>query len=185
VPALSWAAVHVSERAGFEWRYLAGALPAFCLLAGAEACAEGLFARTRRAATLAVGLCALALGLAHVRDPGEEDYRGAAAWLLAHTTPADAVVAADWQPALFPHALGYQYYTGRMAGPAGLPERLEHTLDFALADPTRLVGRARVYCFLRSLPNGCALLRTLRAQFPHEEVHAFGRSVYVHVFTRT
>ena len=26
--------------------------------------------------------------------------------------------------------------------------------------------------------------RTLREEFPHEEVHPFGRSVYAHVFTR-
>lgn len=184
VPALSWTAARLSSRAGFEWRYLAGALPAFALLAGAEACAEGLLARTRRAATLAVALCALGLSLFNLRDPGEEDYRGAAAWVLAQARASEAVLAADWQPRLFPHALGWRYYSGRAEGAPTL-ERLEHTDDFALADPGALAGRERVFCYLRSLPDGCALLRTLRAEFAHEEVRRFGRSVYVHVFTRT
>jgi hypothetical protein len=125
---------------------------------------------------------ALVLAGFTARDPGEENYRGAAAWLLARATPQDAVVAADWQPRLFPHAIGWRYYATRSGRP--LPVTLEHTDDFALADPTAAERHARVFCFLRSLPRNCALLQALRASHPTEEVHAFGRSVYVHVFTR-
>lgn len=183
VPLLGWSAAHLSTRAGFEWRYLAGALPAFALLAGSEACAEGAMARARRAATLLVLTSALALALFNARDPGEEDYRGAARWVLARSTAADALVAADWQPRLFPHAIGWHYYAAE-APAASLPESLEHTDSFALVAPDRLDAHERVFCFLRSLPDGCSLLDTLRERYPHEEVRAFGRSIHVHVFTR-
>lgn len=183
VPLLGWSAVHLSRRTGFEWRYLAGALPAFCLLAAAEACAVGFLARTRRLTLAGVIASALVLAVFNARDPGEEDYRGAAEWVLARATPADALVAADWQPRLFPHALGWRYYAAHRP-PASRPESLEHTDDFALLAPERLAGHERVFCFLRSLPRDCALLQTLRSRYPREEVHAFGRSIHVHVFTR-
>jgi hypothetical protein len=107
------------------------------------------------------------------------------AWILARATDDDAVVAADWQPALFPHGLAYEYYAARSRSSAALPERLAVAEAFSLADGARLAGLERVFCCLRSVPNGCALLRALRAEFPSEEVVVFGRSVYVHVFTRT
>jgi 4-amino-4-deoxy-L-arabinose transferase-like glycosyltransferase len=184
VPALSWSAARLSSRAGYEWRYLAGALPAFCLLAGSEACARGALARARRAALALIVLVALLLSAANARDPGEEDYRDAVAWILARAGPGDAVVAADWQPRFFPHAMAWDYYARRAARGRELPLRLEHDATFSLVAPERLAEHARVFGCLRSLPPHCALLRTLRGAYPQEEVLAFGRSVYVHAFTR-
>jgi len=182
VPLLTWSAAQFSTRAGYEWRYLAGALPAVCLLVGSEGCAAGAFARARRAATALVIACALVLASFTVRDPGEEDYRDAAAWILAHATPADAVVAADWQPLIFPQGLGWRYYAARSKGPE--LEVLDPDEELGLANPVRLEGHARVFCILRSLPDGCGLLRMLRQRFAHEEKRVFGRSIHVHVFTR-
>lgn len=185
VPLLTWAAAHVSARAGYEWRYLAGALPAFCLLVGSEAAARGPLARTRRGALGVVLALALTLAIPNARDPGEEDYHGAIAWILARASARDAVVAADWQPRLFPHGLAWSYYAPRLGAAAERPHTLAFNDNLALLHPEGLDQEERVFCCLRSLPPHCALLQTLRERFPHEETHAFGRSVYVHVFTRS
>ena len=184
IPVLTWAASTLSPRAGFEWRYLGGALSAFALLAGTEACAAGAWSRARRCALFFV--CASAAGLAvqNARDPGEEDYRGAVRWILEHASAGDAVVAADWQPQLFPHAIGWSYYAPRLAR-GELPALLEYRDDFSLADPAELDGRARVFCCFRSLKDECGILRLLRERYPREDVLLFGRSIYVHVFTRS
>lgn len=184
VPVLAWGAAQFTPRAGFDWRYLSGSLPAFCLVFGTEACASGRLARWRRAAVLVTGLCALAVALPNVRHPGGEDYRGAIAWILERAASEDAVVAADWQPVIFPHALAWDYYAPRLARGRPLPRRLEFTDELALADPAELGGHARVFCCLRNLKDRCAILQTLRQHFAHEEKAAFGRAVYVHVFTR-
>lgn len=184
VPALTFVAARLSPRAGFEWRYLVGALPALCLAVGAEACSQGRFARLRRASVAAVGLIALLVALPNARDPGEEDYHGAVEWILAQSEPGDGLVAADWQPVLFPHAIGWEYYAPRLAAGRTLPPRLEYSDDFSLLEPAELDRHRRVFCCLRSLPANCALLRSLRRAFPSEETLVFGRSVYVHVFTR-
>jgi len=185
VPVLAWVTARFTSRAGFDWRYLAGALPALCLVVGAEGCATGRFARWRRAGVLVLGLCALAVALPNARDPGGENYRGAIQWVLARASSEDALVVADWQPVIFPHALAWDYYAPRLAPGRPLPHRLEYTHDLSLAVPDELDGRERVFCCLRSLKNECGILRALRQRFAHEEVKAFGRSVYVHVFTRT
>jgi mannosyltransferase len=184
VPLLTFAAAQLSARAGFEWRYLAGTLPALCLAFGAEACATGALARLRRAAVVAVGACALVLTALNAHDPGEEDYRGAVEWITSSARPGDAVVVADWQPPLFPQGLGWEYYAARAPEGRHVPERLAITPSYFLAEPKRLAELERVFCCLRSVPNKSGLLRTLREQFPHEEVRPFGRSVYAHVFTR-
>jgi 4-amino-4-deoxy-L-arabinose transferase-like glycosyltransferase len=184
VPLLTGAAAQLSERAGFEWGYLAGALPALCLAFGAEACATGPLARVRRAAVTVVGACALVLTALNARDPGEEDYRGAVDWITLRARPGDAIVVADWQPPLFPQGLGWEYYAARVPAGRHVPVRLAVTPAFFLERPAELAELARVFCCLRSVPNQSGLLRTLRAEFAHEEAHASGRSVYAHLFTR-
>lgn len=185
VPLLSWGAAHVTTRAGFDWRYLSGAIPAFCLVVGTEACASGRFSRWRRASLWATVLAALAVALPNARDPGREDYRGATAWILERASSADAVVAADWQPAIFPHALAWEYYAPRLAHGRPLPARLEYTDELALADPSELDARPRVFCCLRNLSNECGILQTLRQHYASEEKLPFGRGVWVHLFTRS
>lgn len=185
VPLLSWGGARFTTRAGFDWRYLSGAIPALCLVVGTEACASGRLRRWRRGAVLATGLAALAVALPNARDPGREDYRGAITWILGQASSQDVVVAADWQPEIFPHALAWDYYAARLAAGRPLPRRLEYTAELWLADPAELDGRERVFCCLRNLKDQCGILQTLRKQFAREEKLAFGRSVYVHVFTRS
>jgi 4-amino-4-deoxy-L-arabinose transferase-like glycosyltransferase len=185
VPVIAWGAAHLSPRAGFDWRYLSGALPALCLVIGSEACASGVLARWRRGAVPAVVVCALAVALPNVRDPGGEDYRGAIDWILDQASAGDGVVAADWQPAVFPHSLAWTYYAPRLARGRAVPGLLEYTDKLALVDSAALEGRERVLCCLRSVQDRCAILRVLRRHFGREEIRAFGHSVYVHAFTRS
>jgi len=184
VPALTYVAARLVARAGFEWRYFAGVVPAFCLLVAAESEAPGRFLRWRRALVVPVVLAALLNAGVNALDPGEEDYRDAVAWIVARAEPEDAVVAADWQPTLFPHSLAWAYYAPRLAQGRPLPELSPYRDDFLLLDRDGLAARERVFCCLRSLPAETKILRTLRELFPHEEQQSFGRSIHVHVFTR-
>jgi 4-amino-4-deoxy-L-arabinose transferase-like glycosyltransferase len=182
VPFLTWLVATGSSRSGYEWRYLAGALPAFCLLAGALLEPESVAPRLLRNLAAFVGLLALLVSLGNLRDRGEENYRDAIAWIGARALPGDALVAADWQPQLFPHALAWDYYAPRLAPTLSAP--LEHTDDFSLRDPALLDRSTGAFCCLRSLPNHCGILRALRQRFEREEQHVFGHSVYVHRFSQ-
>jgi 4-amino-4-deoxy-L-arabinose transferase-like glycosyltransferase len=182
-PTLAWAVAQFRPRAGFDWRYLAGTIPAFCLVVGAEACAIGALARVRRSAVLAVGACALLIALPNVRDPGGEDYRGAIEWILARASAEDAVVVADWQPLIFPHALAWEYYAPRLAHGRPLPRRLDYSGDLTLVSPGELDRYQRVFCCLRNWRIKFGILAALRERFPHEEIQAFGYSVYAHEFS--
>jgi len=184
VPLLTYLAARLSTRAGFEWRYFAGVVPAFCLLVASEIEAPGRFLGLRRAAVALVCVAALANAALNARDPGEEDYRDAVAWILDQAGPGDAVVAADWQPTLFPHSLAWSYYAARLAHGRPVPPLSPFRDDFLLLEPEDLAARPRVFCCLRSLPAQTKILKTLRAAFPAEDSRAFGRSVHVHVFTR-
>ena len=115
IPALAALVTQLTPRAGFEWRYVSGALVALCWLAAAAGTEEGAWRRVRALGAAGVALAALVISLANLADPGEEDYRGAVTALLAEARPGDKVVAADWQPELFPHALGYRYYAAELA----------------------------------------------------------------------
>lgn len=182
-PALTALLAWLVPRAGYEWRYLAGALAPFVLLVGSEACATGHAARLRRSGLSCVCACATLLAALNVVDPGGEDYRGAVSAVAARICPADAVVAVDAQPQLFPQALAWDYYWARAGRGLPVPRRLA-TRGYALVAPQELSNVPRVFCCLRSLPAECHLLRQLRQVFPREEVQPFGRSVYLHVFSR-
>ncbi len=192
-PALAALSAWLLPRAGYEWRYLAGALAPFVLLVGSEACAGGPAARLRHGALWFVCASATLLAVLNSRDPGEEDYQGAVREIAARIAPGDAVVAADFQPPFFPQGLGWDFYWSRFATGKPPPTRLP-VKQFALASPAGLQGVPRVYCCLRSLPSRCALLVKLRSEFSpgedpldqvsNEEVRVYGRSVFLHVFTR-
>jgi 4-amino-4-deoxy-L-arabinose transferase-like glycosyltransferase len=184
VPALAALVTQLSPRAGFEWRYVSGALVALCWLAAEAGTEAGAWLRTRALGTAGVALAALVISLANLADPGEEDYRGAVTALLAEVRPGDKVVAADWQPELFPHALGYRYYAAQLGAGRELPALLDFDRDFSLVAPAELDSAPRVFACLRSMPDGCALLQLLRHRYPHETVRPFGRSVYLHEFGR-
>ena len=62
--------------------------------------------------------------------------------------------------------------------------QLQHTDDFQLTPDTRLDGVERVFCILRSIPDGMPMLKQLRERFPEEKARAFGTSVFVLSFER-
>jgi len=184
VPALATLAAWLSPRAGFEWRYLASAIVPFALLAGAGGGAAGAGARLRRGVLACACAAALVLSAYEAVDPGEEDYAGAIAALVPRLQPGDAVVAADKQPLVFPHALAWDYYAPRFAVGRALPPRLDYDDTLSLVDPAAAGGYRRVFCCLRSMPDRCGILSALRQTFPSEEREVYGRSIWVHQFER-
>lgn len=166
-------------RAGYEWRYLAGAIAPFAVLIAAAS----LRGFARPALWLVLAGATLA-SLLVVRAPGREDYLGGVRTILAERGPLDPVLAADWQPRLFPHGVGWNFYAPRLdPGGAAIPQ-LQHTDDFQLTPDTRLDGVERVFCILRSIPDGMPMLKQLRERFPEEKARAFGTSVFVLSFER-
>jgi len=180
LPAWSGLAAWLVPRTGFEWRYLAGAIVPMAALAGA-----GL-AGSRVGRTLAgvIVLAGLTLSGFAIADPGQEDYEGGVTALVRAAGPADAVVAADWQPRIFPHSVGWSYYAPRLGEEGRLPRLVDHTDDFALVSEEELARHERVFVLLRSVPDGVPLLRSLRARYPTETARSFGRSIWVLEFTR-
>lgn len=185
LPAWSALAAWLLPRAGFEWRYVSAAGVPLAVLAAEGALREGAWARTRRAAMLVALLAAFLLCLFNVRDPGREDNRAAVRAILARAGPRDAVVAAEWQPRLFPHGGAWNFYAPRLAAPGQTPPpRLEHTDDFSFPPGTDFTGIERVFFFGRSIPDQAALLRVLRREFVQGTVEQFGMSICVVTFER-
>jgi 4-amino-4-deoxy-L-arabinose transferase-like glycosyltransferase len=180
-PVLSMASALASARAGFEWRYLIGSVvPVALLAAGGDS--RPALARLRTGLLGLVTVVATILASFNALDPGEEDYRGAIAALLEQSRAGDAVVAADRQPRLFPHSLAWDYYSRRLARGRPIPEALPFDDGFALTDPGALEGFPRVWCVLRSMNDGCTLLRQLRRRYPTEVREVFGRAIWLHRF---
>lgn len=182
LPVWSALVAALVPRSGFEWRYLAPSIAPFALLVGAALTAP-LPALVRRVLPVLVLVPAFLIDLAWLQDPGPEDYRGATQFVVAQAQAGDAVLAMDWQPRLFPHAIGWSYYAPREGAPDDLVP-LAYTDDFALADPTALDGLGRVFCVLRSIPAEAAALRTLRSRFDQVGEYRFGEGVLVLEFRR-
>ena len=185
LPAWTALAAALSTRAGFEWRYLCGAIAPFVMLAAVGGVSRELpLVRARQAATAFALVAALVLTSFNAAHPGHEDYRGAAQAIVADARPGDAVVAADWQPTIFPHSIGWEYYAGRQDVATQVPRALAFTDELALVAPHELASLTRVRCVLRSIPGQATMLRTLRAEFPREDARAFGRGVFLVTFSR-
>jgi 4-amino-4-deoxy-L-arabinose transferase-like glycosyltransferase len=185
LPGWSALAAWLLPRAGFEWRYVAAAGVPLAILAAEGACASGRFARTRGAALVAAIAAALLLSLLNVRDPGREDNRAAVRAILARAGPRDAVVAAEWQPRIFPHGGAWHFYAPRLAAPGQTPPpRLEHRDDFSFPPETDFSPYERVFFFGRSIPDQAAILRVLRREFGPGTTEEFGMSICVVTFER-
>ncbi len=182
----AWAALvaALAPRAGFHWTYLAASAGPFALLLGAEAAATGPLAGLRRGATWVVLALALALAVLNARAADREDYRGGVAFVLDHAGAEDALLTADWQPALFPHGAAWDYYAPRLApADAPLPARFAPEDGFAAPEALFELDPPRVFVLARSLPPELPLFRALRARYANEEAHQFGESIFVVVFT--
>jgi len=185
LPAWTALAAAVFTRAGFEWRYLVGALPPFALLVGA-AIGPGRLASTRRLIVALALAAATWLCVLNVLDPGRENYKDAVRRILELSGQDDAVLAADWSPRIFPHGLAWSYYAPRLLAPGQqLPQRLEHTDEFDLLTGAALSSHPRVFALLRSIPEGTAMIDRLRAEFDIEETQIPGAAIYLIVYERS
>lgn len=182
-PLLSTLAALLSSRAGFEWRYLIGSVVPVALLAAGTG-PSGAMGLVRLRTLTGIVIVATVLAAFNAQDPGEEDYRDAIAEVLAGSRPGDAVVAADRQPRLFPHSLAWHYYAPRLAAGRPIPTTLPFDDAFVLTEPEALVEHPRVWCVLRSMNDGCVLLRQLRERYPREAKMVFGRAIWLHRFER-
>ena len=184
LPLWTASAAALSQRAGFEPRYLVGALTPMALLAGIGCFGLGEQARWPRLLGLAAGALSLSTALALsgllANSSGHEDYRSASASILQQAAPGDGILAADWQPAFFPHGIGWSYYSQELnPESAARLVSLEHDEHFNLLEPERLDSLARVHCLLRSIPREAALIQKLRSFYGQERTQSFGRGVYV------
>ncbi len=184
LPVWIAAAAWLQPRSGFDWRYLIGASGPFAAVVAAGAALPWLPAHGVRRALTATSLgTLLVLAALTVRHRGHEDYATATDSILSELAPGDAVLAVDWQPRLFPHGIGWEYYAGRAAPERSRANELRHTDDFRLLEPPEAASFDRVFCLLRSVPNEVACLEHLRTLFATERARAFGRGLYVVTFS--
>lgn len=186
LPAWSSAVAWLWPRAGYEWRYIAAAVAPLVVLVALGAHAPGRFHRLRVGAAGLAIVAALWLSVLNVFDPGREDNRRAVGAILARARPGDAVVAAEWQPRIFPHSGAWNYYAPRLLGAGqSVPLLLAHCADFSFPPGTDLSPYRRVFFFGRSIPNQVPLLLALRAEFGQETVESFGMSIQLVTFERS
>jgi hypothetical protein len=188
LPLWTAAAAALSERAGFESRYLAGCLAPMAWLASVGAFSQLGGPNWLRSARHVAGFyalgCALCLSTLLANSSGHEDYRSATAFILDESLPGDALLAADWQPTQFPAGIGWNYYSEQLARADKSPlQRLQHDENFNLIAPARLSEFKRVHCILRSIPMQASMLRTLGSFYNAEQTQAFGRGVFVLTFS--
>lgn len=185
IPAWSALIATLVPRAGFEWRYIAGAGVPLALLGARGAFQEGALATLRRGGGVFAAAAACALCVLNIRDPGREDNRSAVRAVLARAREGDGIVAPDWQPRLFPHSGAWNYYAPRLRRPdESLPVLIPYTDDFAFPPGTDLARFERVFFLGRSIPDGVAILRSLRAEFEQVSAEQHGYSIYLLVFER-
>ncbi len=187
LPVWTAVAAALSARAGFDWRYLTGAVAPFVTLAALGGMSPELpLVLARRAATAFALAAALGLAVLNAAHDGSEDYRTGTEAILLQARPGDAVLAADRQPSFFPHSIGWDYYSRRFAAERGysIPPLLEFTNEFVLVAPESLANIDQVHCLLRSIRHSSTMLNTLRDEFAHEESRAYGRGVFVLTFSR-
>lgn len=187
VPVASWTAANLFPRAGYAWHYV---LPSAA--AAATLCAFGLRGRMGAWAmgiSTALGATLVAL---HLASPATEDFRGAVRHALESASEGPRgeqvrMVCVEWQPALFPQGQPYDYYAPRIGMGEGLhvPARAPMIKgQFTVQDMDDLLAADRVIVIRRSLPDGQALLKGLRATFPTRSITPFGYGVDVLEFSR-
>ena len=175
--ALGFALAQVFERSGFNWTYVAGAVPALAVALGLAA---ALLPRPLRLVTMLLPL-ALALGVwPLLNGPGTEDLRGAVNQVLDEAAPEDGVLPVEWQPELFPHGLAWSHYVGQRAA-STLPERWDHGEAYQVVRSLSELP-TRMFVVRRGLPLDAALFIQFRKRYTGEERTDYGYGVSVHRF---
>ncbi|MEO0650817.1 MAG: glycosyltransferase family 39 protein, partial [Planctomycetota bacterium] len=169
---------HAFERAGFNWTYLAGAVPALAVAVGI-----GLASLPARWSSLAIPATAAALAagsLPLAAGPGTEDLRGAVALVVRSATPADGVLAVEWQPGFFPHGQAWRYYTRDLDADA-LPRAYTHDEHYLLNETPDDLPPV-LWVVRRGLPLDAPLLVDLGRRYTARTSHDFGWGVSVERF---
>jgi hypothetical protein len=121
--------------------------------------------------------------LVNARSPGQEDFRGAVAHILARARPGDALITrglwdqGDQDPRVSP--TGWRYYLERNPRAAGAPVPTEYPLSAWRG----ALQHERVWIFVRrywSRP----VRRALASTFAHEEAWSIGPVLVVRLYWR-
>ena len=174
-----WGAVVATAfpRAGFNWNYLVGAIPALAILIGLGA--ARLPDRLRLVAVAPLLACLVAGAVTQASSPGTENLRGAVEHVLATAEAGDAVLPVEWQPPFFPHGQAWRFYAADRAEHLLI---LDHGEHYELVDlPAQLP--ARVHVVRRGLPLETALLAQLAERYEREDAAPFGYGVSVQTFS--
>ena len=167
------------QRSGFNWTYLAGAVPALAVLIGCEL--ERWSPLRFRVATTVLACGLLWGGLPLLTGPGTEDLRGAATFITEHASPDDGVLPVEWQPDFFPHGQVWTYYGVRATDDG--PLRVEHGDHYEPLAP-EAGWPARLWVLRRGLPLDAPLFVELRRVYSAEAGTDFGWGVSVQRFDR-
>jgi hypothetical protein len=180
-PAWAGLAAQFIPRAPYNWPYVSPSCAPLLLLVGL-----GLAARARRAALVLAALLMAAMSavtLVNAFSPGQEDFRGAVAHILAHARPGDALITrglwdqGDQDPRVSP--TGWSYYLERLPPPAGAAVPSEYPLSRWRG----ALQHERVWIFIRrywSKPVRTAL----EAAYTHEEAWSIGPVLVVRLYWR-
>ncbi|QDU67838.1 hypothetical protein Pla133_29270 [Planctomycetes bacterium Pla133] len=174
-----WGAVvaHLFPRAGFNWNYLAGAIPALAVLIGLGAARLPTRPRLLVVSPL---LALLAAGaVTQAESVGTEDLRGAVDYVLTDARPGEAVLPVEWQPPFFPHGQAWRFYADGRADDLVL---LDHGANYELLELPVPIPE-RVHVVRRGLPLQTALLAQLAELYEREDAAAFGYGVSVQTFS--
>lgn len=172
----------VYDRAGFNWRYVAGSLAPVMLLA-----ASGLAWRSPLRAALSGGLVgAMAIAtLTQVAEPGQEDYRGAVRLVVELAEPGDAIVTRPQHFVRPEEALtGWDYYAPRAAAEFGITEG-DLPVEYRQEDVDAALAHDRVWVVMRH-PNRYhpRVFEALIGAYPRHEIVEVGNVMKVHRFER-
>lgn len=185
VPCAALLLAHVIPRAGFTWHYVlpSAAAEAWLIALGWRCVPKlGLGFGLHRIATCAVLSAATLLCLLNAVSQGTEDYPGAVADLLEQHQPQDLIVCVEWQPALFPQGMPWDYYAPRLR--ADPPPRLPMNQNSTLRDPRALDRAPRLLLLKTALPDQQHLPLSLKeAGFVEVQRsdHGFGIQVILYI----
>jgi hypothetical protein len=178
-PVWAGAVAHLVARAPYNWPYVSASCAPLLLLLSL-----GLASRARRTAGLLAGVLVTTMTgvtLVNAFSPGQEDFAGAVAHILANARPGDAVITrglwdqGDQDPSVSP--TGWRYYLERLPHPAAVPR------EYPLVRWQRALEHPRVWIFVRrywSRP----VQRRLAEAYGHQEAWSIGPVLVVRLYWR-
>jgi hypothetical protein len=177
-PAIGLCVAFVLPRAGFNWRYVAGALVPVLVFVAAGVRAKPWY----RLALGGVLAATLALVLAvNVLSPGPENFRGAFRYIAEHARAGDAMIVTPLQVFRGDEALdGWDYYGPRVQRELGLDGSTSPTLYQRGAFEGAL-EHERVWIYVRKRYEA-HILAALRERYTYEEGTGVDDALSVYLF---